>query len=60
LYKPIIQTINNNAQAPKTPDTPPSCSGDSCKLLEIGTQVLAIDDEPHDIERKKLLGVSNN
>jgi hypothetical protein len=22
--------------------------------------VLAIDDEPHDIERKKLLGVSNN
>lgn len=60
----VIKLINKNVQKKQKKfrklrklDKSPSCDGDSCKLLEIGTKVHAILDEPREyIGNKKLIG----
>lgn len=48
--------IHYSKQKPKKYPNVPVCSGDSCKILNEGTKVRAILDEPRDLLGNKLIG----
>lgn len=54
----VIEAMNKKYGNKKQKELPqePLCEGDSCDILEVGTKVRAILDEPRDITGQKLIG----
>lgn len=56
IYRDIINDMNEKARPLKLKYQDPVCQGNSCKLLGIGSKVLAQLEEPRSIEGVKLHG----
>jgi hypothetical protein len=55
-YKKIRNQINEHARPTKNITKSPTCHGDSCNLLDIGTKVLVALDNPQESTGQKLSG----